>query len=340
MRLSFVGRALGAVAALLWAGTPAWAGELLQNGSFESPVAPLNGNNFYLTIPNWTVAGTNALPANIVKPYAGYLNNPTATPTGGGSQYFDINGSAGTARQTFTVPSAGMIDFSAWFSVRDTQQAIPAVTINIYNSSNILIGSASVSFLASDPIGLWKQASAGNLPVVAGTYTAELAMPDPANADLASVYFKPALTVTKTSAPYSDPANGTTNPKLIPGALAEYTIAVTSPSDYVTTSNTVVVTDATPSGLDLSLADIGTAGSGPASLVQGSPSSNLTYSFSSLGSTTDNIDFSNDNGVTWTYSPTANANGVDPSVSAVRVRPQGAMAAGSNFSVHLRYRIR
>lgn len=341
-RGSWIGQAVVLLlAAWLLAPSPARAQELLSNRSFETPVAPANGNNFYTTIANWTVVNVTpaqAQPFNIIKPWAGYVGNPTATPTGGGAQYFDVNSAAGNLRQTVTIPAQGMVDFSGWFSVRDSQQALSGLTINLRNSGGTVIATSSTSFLATDPIGLWKQVSSANFPVTAGTYTFEVVLPDPANFDLASLVFKPTLTVVKTSAAYSDPYNGTTNPKLIPGGVVEYTLTTTSPSAYTVTSNSITVTDTTPAGMELIVANIGGAGSGPAAFTAGS--SGLTYSFSSLASGGDNIDFSNNNGSTWTYNPSADANGADPNVTDIRLRPQGTMAASSTFTFRVRYRVK
>lgn len=55
------------------------------------------------------------------------------------------------------------------------------------------------------------------------------------------------LTVTKTSSVISDPQNGTTNPKAIPGAILQYCITVTNP-DSGTASN-VVIGDTIPATL-------------------------------------------------------------------------------------------
>ncbi len=323
------------------AAAPAQAQELLSNRSFETPGAPANGNNFYTTIANWTVVNltpAQAQPFNVIRAWSGYANNPTVTPTGGGAQYLDINSAAGSIRQVITVPSDGMIDISGWFSVRDFPQALTGLNINIRTTGGTLIATTSTSFAASDPIGLWKQASAINIPLAAGTYIFEVDIPDYANVDLVSAVFKPALTLTKTSAPYSDPQNGTTNPKLIPGGIAEYTLVATSPSSYTVSANTIVLTDATPANAELIVANIGGAGSGPAGFTAGS--SGLTYSFTSLASTTDNIDFSNNNGASWTYTPVADANGADAAVTNVRLRPQGTMAASSSATFRLRYRIK
>jgi hypothetical protein len=325
------------LAAALLGAAPAAAQELLANRSFETPVAPANGNNFYATVANWTVINVTpaqAQPFNVIKPWSGYAGNPTATPAGGGLQYIDINSASGDLRQSVTVSAPGMLDFSGWFSVRDNQQALSGLTINLRNSGGTVIASASTSFLASDPIGLWKQASGANVPVAAGTYIFEVVLPNPANFDLASLVFKPALAVTKTSVPFSDPVNGTTNPKLIPGAVAEYTISATSPSAYTVTSNSIFVIDPTPANMELV---VSTAG-GPAAFTAGA--SGLTYTFASLASTTDRIDFSNNNGATWTYTPAANANGTDPAVTHIRLRPQGTMAASSTFAFRVRYRIK
>jgi hypothetical protein len=346
MRLNFgirqrLCRWLLAAVVPLFAAPPCFAQEMLQNRSFESPVVPNNGNNFYTTIPNWTVTpGTaQAQPVNLIRPWSGYAGNPTATPTGGGTQYFDINATFGTVRQTVTLASAGMIDFSGWFSVRDNQQALSGLTINIRNSSNTIIRTASTSFLASDPIGLWKQISVSNFPIAAGTYTFEIVLPNEANCDLMSMVFKPAVAITKTSSARSDPFNGTTNPKLIPGGVAEYAILVSNPATYTVSSNTIAIVDATPANSSLVVTNISGAGSGPVSFTQGSPSSALTYTFTSLASTTDDLEFSNNGGATWTYTPVANADGVDPTVTHIRIRPKGTMAAGSSFTLRARYRV-
>jgi len=330
---------LTALAALAFAQSAA-AQELLVNGSFESPVTPSNGNNFYTSISSWTafsITPARPQPWNVIRPWSGYSNNPTAPPTGGGVQYLDINSSAGTIRQTVTVPSQGMVDFSGWFSVRDFPQALTGLTINIRDAAGTLVSSASTSFVASDPIGLWKQAGANNVPVSAGTYIFEVVIPDFGNFDIATMVFKPTLSVSKTSAAFSDPVNGTTNPKLIPGGIAEYTITVASPPSYTVSGNSLSISDVTPVNSQLIVADFGGAGSGPAEFAAGA--SGLTYSFTGLASPGDDIEFSNNTGLSWTYAPTPNADGADPAVTNVRVRPQGIMAAGSSASLRLRYRV-
>jgi uncharacterized repeat protein (TIGR01451 family) len=311
------------------------AQELLTNRSFESPVG-VNGNNIGVVIPGWTCSAVT----NIVRPFVGYgPAGPEATPTGGGSQYFDIASSGGTMRQSFVISQAGMIDFSVWYSVREYKQAL-ASTLVIRNSGGTIIATATVNFVVTDPLGTWKQAKGTAIPVAAGTYTFEAQMDDYHNIDLASVVYSPPLSVTKSSAAYSDPVNNLVNPKRIPGGFVDYTLTVANTGSYTVSANTVLVSDPTPTGLELFVGDINGVGSGPAKFTDGSPSSALTYSFASLGSTTDDIEFSNNAGVSWTYVPVANANGVDPNITQVRVRPKGSMAASSSFAFKLRYRIK
>lgn len=314
------------------------AQEMLVNGSFESPVVTVNGNNLGVIVPNWSYT----YQSNIVKPFNGYMpSGPNAPPAGGGNQYYDSNsnGAVESVRQTFTLTQNGMVDFSAWFSVRDMVQAITG-TISILNSSGTTVGTASISFAASEALGSWKQASSSKLPLSAGTYTFVITLPDYLNTDLASVYFYPAISITKSVAIVSDSVTGTTNPHAIPNAFVDYTITVKNNATFTTTNNTVVVSDATPANLAMFVGNLNGSSGGPIIFTNGSPTSGLTYSYTSLASLTDTLDFSNNNGSTWTYVPTANASGVDTNVTNFRIKPTGVMAANGTFSFRVRYQIK
>ena len=313
----------------------AQAQELLANRSFEAPVAPSLGNNFYSTIPGWgviNVAPANPVAFNIIRPHAGYANNPTSTPVSGGVQYLDINSAAGTITQSITVSAPGMISISGWFSVRDFPQALSGLIIQLRNSSNVIVASANTSFTASDPIGLWKQARSNYVPISAGAYTLEVVIPNFANFDLASARFDPPITVSKSSAIFRDPYN-ITNPKAIPGGTVDYTIAVSSPASYALTNNSIAIIDTTPAQLALVV-------SSPPVAQFNAGSSGLSYTYSGLASASDNIDFSNNGGASWSYVPVAGANGSDPAVTDVRIRPSGSMAPNGNFNLILRYLIK
>lgn len=153
----------------------------------------------------------------------------------------------------------------------------------------------------------------------------------------------PNLTHQKTVAVLSDPFNGTTLPKSIPGAMERYTVRLTNTGPATIDSNSLSITDAIPTNTALYVLDQGAPGSGPIAFANGSPVSGVTWTYSALNSITDDLEFSNDGGATWTYTPTPNANGCDPAVTHVRLRPDGTMAAASgagNPWFELRFQVR
>jgi len=153
----------------------------------------------------------------------------------------------------------------------------------------------------------------------------------------------PALTYLKSVAVFSDPLNNTTNPKSIPGALQVYTLRVTNQGSGAVDSNTVTIVDAVPANTAMFVQDLGVAGSGPVAFTNGTPTSALSYTFSGLGNGGDDLEFSNNGGTSWAYTPVADANGCDPAVTHIRVKPKGTMAgatgAGNPF-FELRFRVR
>lgn len=226
----------------------ALAQEMLTNPSFENvsgfPHAPANGNNFYGNPPGWTVTPTGT--TNIVLPWSGYTSQATTTPPGGGTYYLDLNsgGVVGTVQQTVTVATPGVFNISGWFSARDSPQNLSGCAINILNASNQVVATASVTFASTEPLNLWKQASLTNVALPAGTYTFQIVLPDPANVDLLSFYRLPPLSITKTSSIYSDPVNGVTSPKPIPGSVVNYCILLNNNNTY--SASNVTITDPLP----------------------------------------------------------------------------------------------
>ncbi len=140
-----------------------------------------------------------------------------------------------------------------------------------------------------------------------------------------------------------DPVNGTTNPKGIPGSSALYTVAVTNEGNGAVDSDTVMLTDAVPAETEMFVGNL--AGGSPIRFIDGSPASGLSFTFTNLGSTTDGVEFSNDGGTTFSYTPAPDAQGYDPAVTTVRILPDGTFAAsnGTNhpqFSVQFKVRVR
>lgn len=150
------------------------------------------------------------------------------------------------------------------------------------------------------------------------------------------VFVPPPLTLVKASEIASDPVNGTAAPKAIPGGRITYTVTVSNPHDYAVTSDSVAVIDTTPANMRLLVGNLSGNG-GPVLFQNGGGTSGLSYTFAGLGSSTDDLDFSNDGGASWSYAPTLGADGTDPNVTHIRIRPKGSMAPESSFTLLLGY---
>jgi uncharacterized repeat protein (TIGR01451 family) len=142
----------------------------------------------------------------------------------------------------------------------------------------------------------------------------------------------PALVNQKQVTVISDPVRGTTNPLAIPGAVIEYTLSLSNTGQGRVDSNTVFVTDAIPANTSFSVANLpGVPANSPITFTDGATSSNLTVSAA-------DIQYSNNYGATWTYTPVSTG-GYDAAVTNVRVNPKGRMAAGGSFVVKFRVRV-
>jgi hypothetical protein len=146
----------------------------------------------------------------------------------------------------------------------------------------------------------------------------------------------PALRVTKTVDVESDPVNGAASPHQIPGSIQRYRVTVANTGPGAVDSSTLVIADIVPQNVDLVVSG------GPAvQFVDGAVASGLTFNYAT------NVAFSSQPGGAppFNYTPTANGNGVDPNVTALRIAPSGALAgslsAGQpSFSVEFRVRVR
>ena len=150
----------------------------------------------------------------------------------------------------------------------------------------------------------------------------------------------PSLVFMKTVSVTSDPVNLAINPKNIPGAEVLYNLRVTNTGAGTVDSNTTLITDPIPVNTELFVGDLGGVGSGPIVFVQGSPTTTLTWTYTALNNAADDVDFSNDNGLSWTYVPTPP---YDASVNRIRLNPKGTLAGASgglNPYFELRFRVR
>jgi Surface adhesin CshA non-repetitive domain 2 len=142
------------------------------------------------------------------------------------------------------------------------------------------------------------------------------------------------LTVLKSSAPFSDPANGTTVPKAIPGADMRYSISVANSGSLGVTTDTLEIIDRIPTNM---VYNSGVA----ATFTNGTIASGLSFNAAN------DVKFSNSttgppaNFAACTYTPVT---AYDPAITYVCVRPTGAMAAASvagqpSFTITFRARI-
>lgn len=140
------------------------------------------------------------------------------------------------------------------------------------------------------------------------------------------------LTIVKSSTVISNPINGTTNPKAIPGAIVRYSLLVSNSGTLTVTSNSVFIIDTLPPQLR-----IGTAAA--PTLIQGTPTSNLTLTPASdvrySNQTTAPATFAACSAAPHNYTPVA---AYDANVRHICVRPQGSMAGNTgsgqpNFTI-------
>ena len=146
----------------------------------------------------------------------------------------------------------------------------------------------------------------------------------------------PSLLVSKIALTLTDPVNGTTNPKAIPGAVVRYTVGVSNQGLGAVDTDSLVITDPVPANTALF---VDTSGGDPIVFIDGPVSSGLAYSYAA------DVSFSNQpgGGAPYNYTPVPDADGFDPAVTGYRLNPTGAMAGtvGSNVpSFNIRFRVR
>lgn len=202
---------------------------------------------------------------------------------GTGSNIADVLANAGAASTiqlliVGDVPSGTANGLTAAYTLKATTLDVGTNTVTTATAGANTLGGAPDVVLADGDAGSGVNGSsdgANNGQYLAtGTYTVSTAQ----------------LSITKGVAVISDPVNGGTNPKAIPGATVRYTITITNSGAADATS--VVMSDPIPSNTDF---------------VVGSVTDD---------SATGTVTYSNDNGTTWTYSPSGVT---DPAVTNVRV---------------------
>lgn len=148
----------------------------------------------------------------------------------------------------------------------------------------------------------------------------------------------PALSVQKLSSVVSDPINGATNPKRIPGSVVRYTVTVTNAGAGAVDASTLAIADPLPADVELCVT---AACGGVLAFVDGSPASGLTFTYATHTS----FSSAPSGGAPYSYTPAPSPDGYDANIRGIRIAPNGAMAGASSsgatsFSIRFNVRVR
>jgi uncharacterized repeat protein (TIGR01451 family) len=160
----------------------------------------------------------------------------------------------------------------------------------------------------------------------------------------------PNLELEKSIDIFSDPINGinSTNSlsKALPGAILTYTIEAINTGQGTAENNSMWISDAIPDKTYMLVKDFNDiSGQGPVIEQPVNPSSGLSYHFLALDSSTDDIEFSNNNGLSFDYSPSPDNEGLDKKITHFRINPNGTLLAPSvgestnQFSIKFRVQL-
>jgi uncharacterized repeat protein (TIGR01451 family) len=135
------------------------------------------------------------------------------------------------------------------------------------------------------------------------------------------------LITEKTSTVISDPVNGTTNPKLIPGAIVEYAITVRNTGTGTVDASSIVILDIMPTEMAFVVTT-------PVTFTNGTTTSGLnTFNAGTM------VTYSQAAGgvAPYTYTPSG---AVDGRVTGIRIAPTGTMAAATSATAQPSFTIR
>lgn len=200
------------------------------------------------------------------------------------------------------------------------------------------VGSQAALIFRSGTTGAFSVLATANISMISGTAItpsgigASFTVTSPQSGYYALAYIAPTnpdIVSTLSSTVRSDNINAA-NPKAVPGAVIRYASGVTNRGSGSPDANSVAFSMAVPANMKLFVGDLISAGSGPVQFTQGSVSSGMSYTYTSLSSTTDSLEFSNNNGASWTYTPTPDAQQGDIAVTNMRIKPTGTFANGTS----------
>ncbi|MBK8628872.1 MAG: DUF11 domain-containing protein [Sphingomonadales bacterium] len=185
-----------------------------------------------------------------------------AAPWAGGTDNFDVT-NVKTYIDHATLGTAGTYDVGIDVEVTYLDELAADASKTVYVVADVPIARVNNDISAIILTGTAEEGGSGGTEgaVITATAGANTAGVDTVLADAAGTndaaydgkhsakddykVAAPVLTVAKLSRPISDPVNGTTNPKMIPGAVVEYCITVANAAGGAT-ANSIVITDPLP----------------------------------------------------------------------------------------------
>ncbi|MGH8401664.1 MAG: beta strand repeat-containing protein, partial [Gammaproteobacteria bacterium] len=236
-----------------------------------------------------TPTGNIYEPNNIV-----YIRAVVSDPFGS----YDIDPTTGGTAPTLTLTDAnGTVQLTAVNMKQVADSGAATKTFEYY-----VTGTTGYTLTNTAAIGFWT-------PTVTATEGTEGTVTHTANGSFDVE--TPVLLVMKAVSAVTDPVHGTTRPKSIPGATMQYLVNLSNNGKGAGDNNSLVITDPVPSNSGFMV--------GSVIFTNGATSSGLTLSAA-------NVNYSNNGGATWTYTPVAGGDGTDPNVTNIRFSPQGSMA--------------
>jgi hypothetical protein len=271
------------------------------------------------------------------------LSNNTLSVTATSTTNFKLKltGGTDTADYVLAADAGGTTPIAAgirFFYLRGSLVNLAGLLGNSTRNVQIYVKpSATATLAAGTYTGSFKLAWDWNLctslsAVVCTGYT-QSATPVTATVSVSMVVTSRPVAVVITTRTTYDPISSTNNPRSIPGSKQRTTITLTNTDIIPVDANSLNVVLPTPGRGAVALDGDGTASPAFVTTAEGSPASSLAVTYAAPASTTDDVDFSSNGGTSWTYDPTTTPR----SVTNVRIRPRGTMAAGSSFSVSLPY---
>ncbi|WP_417594852.1 hypothetical protein [Parasphingorhabdus sp.] len=173
----------------------------------------------------------------------------------------------------------------------------------------------------------------------AGIALIAFAVPAPLFADAAT---GENIAIALSSSIVASPLGTGDDARVVPGAVVEFSVAVTGPIATDSPVTSFAITNRIPDQMSLFVGDLAQAGTGPALFMD--KDSGLMFRFDGLASETDSIEFSGNGGKTYDYVPVADAEGFDQNVTHIKLRPHGPLRPANHeyerFSIGYRMKVK